>query len=250
VAEHTAYRQFLEETVLRNENVSAGQRFRVLQIANRVVFQAAFNSRAVDQMVAFAAEYGEELVNIVGDETLAASELLALMAHDYYTYTHATNVSVLSLLIARQIGMSVTDGIVALATGAVLHDMGKRQIAPALLNQRKPLTRRQRETIQEHPGRGFQELCGRQDLLWEQLMIVYQHHERLNGRGYPVGVAGEEIHPWARICAVADVYDAMASARPYRAAASLSEVWKVLEEGSDPEFDREFVKALRAVVPA
>lgn len=172
------------------------------------------------------------------------------MAHDYYTYTHATNVSVLALLIARQIGMGITDGIIALATGAVLHDIGKRHIAPALLNQEKRLTKAQFETIQEHPKLGFLELCDRQDLLWDQLMTVYQHHERYDGRGYPVGLVGDEIHPWARICAVADVYDAMSSARPYRAAMPLKKVWEVVEGGCGKEFDGEFVKALRSVVPS
>ncbi len=248
VDDHTAYHRFLKDTVLDDETVPAPKRFRVLQVANQAVFETAFSSRNSDQIVNFAGEYGEELAGLVGDETLAASELLNLMAHDYYTYTHATNVSVLSLLIASQVGMGVGDGIVALATGAVLHDVGKRQIAPALLNQRTPLSRQQRETIQEHSKFGFEELSDRQDILWDQLMVVYQHHERWDGRGYPVGLVGEEIHPWARICAVADVYDAMASSRPYRAALPLEKVWAVLEGGCDKEFDREFVTALKSVV--
>ncbi len=246
VSDHTAYRHFLIGTVLRDETVPASRRFRVLQTANRTVFETAFKHRTVDRVVGFAGEFGEELANIVSDDTLAASEMLDLMAHDYYTYTHATNVSVLSLLIAREIGMGVTDGIVALATGAVLHDLGKRGIAPALLNERKRLTKRQLETLQEHPILGFQEVCGRQDVLRDQLMMIYQHHERWDGRGYPVGAVGEEIHPWARICAVADVYDAMSSARPYRAAMPTKEVWKVLNDGSGRHFDPEFVKALKS----
>jgi HD-GYP domain-containing protein (c-di-GMP phosphodiesterase class II) len=248
VDDHATYLRFLRETVLGNEDVPAAKKFRILQIANRAVFQMAFNSRKVDRLVNFAGEYGEELANLVCDDSLAASELLNLMAHDYYTYTHATNVSVLTLLIANQIGMGLADGIVALATGAVLHDIGKRQIAPALLNQRTPLTQSQRQTIREHSALGFAELADRQDLLWDQLMMVYQHHERWDGRGYPVGLVGDEIHPWARICAVADVYDAMASSRPYRAALPLERVWEVLEGGSDKEFDREYVAALQSAV--
>jgi len=249
VDDHSAYRNFLVETILHNESVPTPKRFRILQTANKAVFEMAFSSRSAAQLVSFANEYGEELVGIVSDETVAGTELLDLMAHDYYTYTHATNVSVLSLLIARQIGMGVRDGIVALATGAVLHDLGKRRIAPALLNEKKRLTKRQFETLQEHPKLGFLEVCDRSDVLWNQLMMIYQHHEHWDGRGYPVGASGEEIHPWARMCAVADVYDAMSSARPYRAPAPIHEVWEVLEKGCGQHFDAEYVKALKSVVP-
>ncbi len=248
VADHVAYRDYLVQTVLRNHEVPGPRRFHVLKIANQAVFQSAFGHRNPGKLVDFAAEYGDELAAIISEENLAVSEVLRLMEHDYYTYTHATNVSVLSLLIAQQIGLGVHDGIVALASGAVLHDIGKRQIAPALLNEKKPLSAEQWETIQQHPKLGFIELCGRHDLIWGQLMMVYQHHERWDGRGYPVGTVGEEIHPWARICAVADVYDAMVSARPYRGGLPASKVWEVLETGCNREFDGEFVKALKSVV--
>lgn len=248
VADHTAYRDYLIETVLRNQDVPAPRRFHILKIANRAVFQSAFGNRNPAKLVGFATEYGDDLAEIISEDDLQVGEVLGLMEHDYYTYTHATNVSVLCLLIARKLGLGVRDGIVALASGAVLHDIGKRQIAPALLNQQKPLSPEQFETIQQHPKLGFVELCKRHDLLWGQLMMVYQHHEKWDGRGYPVGFVGEEIHPWARICSVADVYDAMASARPYRRALPATKVWEVLEGGCNRDFDEEFVKALKSAV--
>ena len=243
-----AYRDYLIDTVLRNEDVPAPRRFQILKIANRAVFQSAFGSRNPARLVGFASEYGDDLAEILSEDDLQVGEVLGLMEHDYYTYTHATNVSALCLLIARELGMGVRDGIVALASGAILHDIGKRHIAPALLNQKKPLSQEQFETIQEHPKLGFMELCRRKDLIRSQLMMVYQHHEKWDGRGYPVGFAGEEIHPWARICSVADVYDAMASARPYRGALPVSKVWEVLDSGCNRDFDGEFVKALKSVV--
>ena len=249
VDDHSAYRQFLVDTVLHNDEVPTPKRFRILQTVNKAVFEMAFSSRNAEQLVRFANDYGEELVTIVSDETLAGNELLGLMAHDYYTYTHATNVSVLALLIAQKVGMGVTDGIVALATGAVLHDLGKRQIAPALLNEKRRLTKQQFEAIQEHPKLGFLEVAKRQDVLWGQLMMIYQHHEHWDGRGYPVGATGDEIHPWARMCAVADVYDATSSARPYRVGMPIKAVWEILDNGSGQHFDPEFVKALKSVVP-
>lgn len=248
ISDHRAYRNYLDNTVLRNSELPATQRFKILQVANRAIFQLAFHSRKPDMLVKFAAEYGDELTAVVCDENLVLSDLLPLMTHDYYTYTHATNVCTLSLMIACTLGMRPADGLVGLASAALLHDIGKRRIAPAILNQRTPLNRQQREMIRQHPKWGFQELCLRQDIISDQLMVVYQHHERWNGRGYPVGLVGKEIHPWARICAVADVYDAMSSARPYRDALPLGDVWRRLRKGANRDFDDEIIKCLRSSV--
>ncbi len=248
IADHRAYRNYLDDTVLRNPDLPATQRFKILQVANRAIFQLAFRSRKPDMLVKFAAEYGDELTTVVCDENLVLSDLLPLMTHDYYTYTHATNVCTLSLMIACTMGMKPADGLVGLASGALLHDIGKRKIAPALLNQRTPLNPEQRDTIRQHPKWGFQELCHRQDIIYDQLMVVYQHHERWNGRGYPVGLVGEEIHPWARICAVADVYDCASSVRPYRDAMPLGDVWRRLRKGANRDYDGEMVTCLRSAV--
>ena len=68
--------------------------------------------------------------------------------------------------------------------------------------------------MQEHPARGFKELCRREDLAWGQLMMVYSHHERCDGRGYPVGMVQTEIHEYARLCAIADVSKRCAAIDP------------------------------------
>jgi HD-GYP domain-containing protein (c-di-GMP phosphodiesterase class II) len=73
-------------------------------------------------------------------------------------------------------------------------------------------------------------------------MMVYQHHERLDGSGYPAGLTGDEIHPWARICAVADVFDAMTCQRSYRRAIALSEVYSHLLQFAGKRFDAEVVE--------
>ena len=76
------------------------------------------------------------------------------------------------------------------------------KIPRRVLNAPQKLTPAEREIIQRHPQIGFEELSGDDDLTWSQLMMVYQHHERLDGRGYPVGIVADEIDPWAKICAV------------------------------------------------
>jgi HD-GYP domain-containing protein (c-di-GMP phosphodiesterase class II) len=83
---------------------------------------------------------------------------------------------------------------------------------------------------------------------WGALMMVYQHHERCNGTGYPVGSVCEEIHPWAKICAIADVFDAMASDRSYHSGAAVTEVLKYFERQAGQGFDKEIVRCWNLMI--
>ena len=247
-SEHVAYRNYLRSAVLSNADLPATRRFKILQIANRAVLQQAFQNPRPDMVVDITQEYGRELATIVCNDDLVLTDLLPLMTHDYQTYTHATNVCTLALMIAAVMGMEFADGIVEMAAAMLLHDIGKRKIPSATLNQRLPLTPEQRDTFRQHPKWGFQELCRRQDITLEQLMVVYHHHEQWNGHGYPVGLVGEETHLWARICAVADAYDTLASSRPNQPARGQKEIWEILESGSGHRFDGNLVKCLKSAV--
>ena len=116
------------------------------------------------------------------------------------------------------------------------------------LNHPGRLNEEQWELVRKHPTDGFRALCHRSDVNWGQLMMTYQHHERLDGRGYPVGVVGKEIHDWARICKVADVFDALSSDRPYRKAEPINKVLEFLEQRIGTEFDEDMVQCLQATV--
>ena len=128
-----------------------------------------------------------------------------------------------------------------MAAGALLHDIGKRHIPSHVLNKPGKLTDDEWELVREHPTSGFRELAGRTDLSWPQLMMVYQHHERLDGSGYPAGILGDEMHPWARICAVVDVFDALTCHRSYRRPVPASEVCNYLNKYAGLWFDAEAV---------
>ena len=100
---------------------------------------------------------------------------------------------------------------------AVIHDLGKIQVPAEILSKPGKLTENEFGIIKTHPQIGFDILKGI-EFSWPIAQIVYQHHERMDGSGYPRGLAGEDILPEARILAVADVVEAMSSHRPYRPA--------------------------------
>jgi HD-GYP domain-containing protein (c-di-GMP phosphodiesterase class II) len=248
VASHIAYRDYLNREVIQNDQVPPPRRYQALRTANRAVFQNAFRSGNVKQMVEVAAELGQQMTDILCDENLVLGHLLPLMTHDYYTYTHVMNVCTYCLVLAVKLGIRQQAELLKIAEGALLHDLGKWHIPPAVLNHPGRLTEEQWELVRRHPIDGFRDLCLHSDLNWGQLMMVYQHHERLDGRGYPVGVVDGEIHGWARICKLADVFDALSSDRPYRKAEPIDWVLDFLNERAGTEFDKDMVQCLRKTI--
>jgi HD-GYP domain-containing protein (c-di-GMP phosphodiesterase class II) len=236
-----AYHNYLCEHVLYEPKVPTAFRIQALREVTRVAFENALGSNDCDQMVGLASKFGRDLATLVLERTIVFRDLFTTLEHDYYTFTHVCNVSMYCATIACRLGPSSESELADIAQGALLHDIGKRHIPPHVLNKPGKLTDAEWELVREHPGSGFRELASRKDLTWAQLMMVYQHHERLNGKGYPAGVTGEDIHPWARICAVADVFDALTCHRPYRRAVPVAGVCEYLKKHTDDWFDAEIV---------
>jgi HD-GYP domain-containing protein (c-di-GMP phosphodiesterase class II) len=236
-----AYRSYLCEHVLHQPKIPVAVRMKALREVTRVAFQDAMSAGDCGKLINVAGSFGHEMATMVAERSPAFSELFKTLEHDYFTFTHVCNVSLYCAVIARSMGTLDTGELSNLAAAALLHDIGKRHIPPHVLNKIEKLTNEEWDLIREHPISGFRELSSRGDLSWAQLMVVYQHHERLDGTGYPAGVKNDEIHPWARICAVADVFDALTCQRPYRKALPVSEACEHLKKHSGRWFDAEAV---------
>jgi hypothetical protein len=170
----------------------------------------------------------------------------ALEARDGYTRGHGERVGALSVLIGRELGLS--DGrLRSLLQGALLHDVGKIGIPDAILHKPGPLTDAEFDVIKEHPARGHQILGSSVGTHVEQ-SVVRHHHEKFDGSGYPDGLAGDAIPFEARIVAVADVYDALRSARAYRHAWDRDRAVAQIEEDAGTHFDPRCVDAFLRVV--
>jgi putative nucleotidyltransferase with HDIG domain len=244
----SAYREKMYEEVCRNESIPPVERFRVLRDINEAVFESAFRSGTIDDMVGFTEVMGNQLTSLISRKDIVIEELFAILQYDNGTYMHCVNVSTYCLLLATRLGLSDISDLESISSGALLHDIGKRHVQLSILNKPGLLTDEQRRHIQMHSTLGFLELALRDDLNWGQLMTVYQHHERMDGSGYPTGISGDEIHPWARICSIADVFHALTSIRPYRTPLSSHAALDVVEEQSGTYFDPEMVKCWNSIV--
>lgn len=248
LAEHERYCEHLRQVVLENPQLPAAERIQVLKAVNRSVFETAFQSVNTQRYVQFADQFAAELTRTVCEGDVGLTDIMKLAVHDYYTFTHVANVTTFCLLLARAMGYHDPQTLREIGTGALLHDYGKRAVSRSLLNYVGRLAESDRRALQQHPASGFRQLCLRPDVTWGQLMMVYQHHERPDGKGYPVGVRGDEIHPWARLCKVADVLDALTADRPYRRGDCPRSVVAMMERQADKEFDRETVECLRTMI--
>jgi HD-GYP domain-containing protein (c-di-GMP phosphodiesterase class II) len=223
------------------ESVPAAERFAALQLAMAVEIEHA--ARLVDcgPYVDVAEKLGRELSSLLVGSNVLPSDLFHLARHDFNTFSHVTNVASYSVIFAERLGLCDGSDFEPMAKAAILHDIGKRFIPASILSKPAKLDPEERAIIETHPQRGYEELCERNDMSHPQLMMVYQHHERFDGKGYPVGFQGEEIHPWARMLAVVDVFDAMTGTRPYRKPATAKQAMEYICQGAGTHFDPEMV---------
>lgn len=174
--------------------------------------------------------------------------LLNLLTHlqvkDEYVFEHSINVTLYSIAIAKKLGFSEKE-LYEIGLGAMLHDIGKLFIPKEILHKPGKLTDEEFNIVKQHTEFGFEVL--RKE--WEIPLVVahcaFQHHEKLDGTGYPRGIKENEIHRYAKVLAVADVFDALTSHRSYRKAMLPNDAMEILMAGCHHHFDEEVVKAFK-----
>ncbi|HPD30006.1 MAG TPA: HD domain-containing phosphohydrolase [Phycisphaerae bacterium] len=184
----------------------------------------------------------------VDEDQVGFSYLMDMATHDYYTVTHMVNVGVGCGLLAKQLKPDDSQWHAALIEGGLLHHVGKRRIPTEILNKEGKLSPEEWELVKSHPGTGFDLIKTNPAMSQIVMDMVHSHHERFDGAGYPIGLAGEQISEEARICSVIDVFDAICAARPYRGPLPPEQTLKVLAEGKSTCFDPEMVDAWDAIV--
>ena len=199
-----------------------------------------------DRLESLVRKKTEQLTSSFVGTTQAISELLE--SRDPYTAGHARGVTDLAVRIAQRMGMPEEE-IEGLKVCGILHDLGKVVISSGILSKPGKLSDHEFGIIRQHPETAFQALH-RIPFPWPVAEVVLQHHERLDGKGYPRGLKDKEIHPWARILAVADTVDAMITHRPYRPALPKKIVIEELNRGRGIRYDSRVVDECKAIIQA
>jgi uncharacterized domain HDIG len=212
------------------------------QEANDVV-KEAFNSIKNDRW--YSEQKVEQLVHdivySIGRNPDALLSLTQIKSPEEYTRTHSINVCFLVTIMAQALGYS-EGPLFEAALGGLLHDIGKMRVSESILNKPGKYTDWEFNAMKKHPEHGFDIVKYKSKIPELAKAVIYQHHERFNGSGYPLGLKGEAIQEVALIGAVADVYDAITTNRAYRPAVLPNKAIAMLFEGRNRDFSKKIVE--------
>jgi hypothetical protein len=213
-----------------------------------------FGTPEVRLLQSLAAQLGLALTNADLYEDLKSfltntvkTLVAAIDAKDSYTAGHSERVNIVSMLLGNEMNLELQE-LEALYWGSLLHDVGKIGMPESILNKPGQLDDTEIEIVKQHPSRGW-EMLHAIDKLRGAADGVRLHHERWDGKGYPLGLAGEDIPRIARIIAVADTFDAIISNRSYRKGQSAARALEIIDSVSGSQFDPAVVETLRRLLP-
>lgn len=185
------------------------------------------------------------------DHITKSEEILTVLSdaflYDNYIYQHSLQVAIYSIAIAKEMHYNSVE-ILQIGIGAILHDIGKMMIPQEILKKPDQLTNEEYELMKLHTKYGFDVLRNLHTISLLSAHCAFQHHERLDGSGYPRGLVDFEIHPYAKIIAVADVFDAVTSNRVYRDKMLPSRGMEIIKEGSGTLYDPKVVNAFKRCI--
>jgi putative nucleotidyltransferase with HDIG domain len=167
------------------------------------------------------------LMNAINSTDAIAVDISALKTSDEYTFKHSVDVATMSMVLAKQQGLSQKQ-IYEIGVAGLLHDIGKTKIPLDILNKPARLTDEEFAVMKQHPVFGYRMIKDRDEFSNEICMAVLQHHEKMNSKGYPVGFPSDKITQYARILTIADIYDALVTERPYKSAFSQREAVEMI----------------------
>ena len=190
------------------------------------------------------------LYDLVDEIVTSKNNLIAITdirLHDDYTYGHSVNVAIIAVKMGLLMDYNQLK-LADLAVGSLFHDIGMTKIPMEFLNKKRDLTEEEMKVIRTHPETGYAFLRQNQEVSTVSAHVALQHHERYDGSGYPKGIAGDAIHEFARIVAVADVFDSLTTERIYRRAKTIPEALIIIEGKKGTDFDPQIVETFMKVI--
>lgn len=178
-----------------------------------------YNNTESDDFIDATNNIANDLMKAITDNESIAVDISALKVSDEYTFKHSVDVATMAMIIGKQHGLTEKE-VYEIGIAGLLHDIGKTKIPNELLNKAGKLTDEEFLLMKQHALFGYSILKDKKELSDSVLMGVLQHHEKLNGKGYPLGVPEEKIYEYAKIISTADIYDALVTERPYKKAFS------------------------------
>ncbi len=238
------YKSRYLSSILTDPKVSAHEKADVAFSTSMKSIRDVFESTE-SRTVKHVEKNAEEMVRLILREDEVMDNLIWINSHDHYTYQHSVRVGIYATALSIKLfGSKLTKKeMVDLSAGYFLHDIGMAQVPLKILDKQTPLSPTEWGIIRMHPMWGYDRLLETGHLTPEAAAIVLSHHERDNGSGYPFAREGEGIPVYAKICAIADMFESLTAIRPYRQQKDPFQALKLMQDEMSDEFDPELFKA-------
>ncbi len=232
---YTKYLESLHKTDLPDKSKSL-----LIKENAKIAIRDIFAEPEKEDNIKKASSAVEKISDSIIDEKNVLYDLISKINHDYYLYTHSVNVAVLSIGLGMSIGLSSSD-IFFLGTGAILHDIGKSSLPPYILHKPQRLTPGEFKIMKNHVFEGLRILSRHECFPKESISAIAQHHEKLSGEGYPLGLKASDITLYGKITAIADCYDALTTQNPYKYSYSPFSALNILVKETE-HYERELLE--------
>ena len=226
----------LDDVQVEDEKLSELKQVAMNKISSIMNNIHSCNKRGVKESLCVV----EDLVHYIIDNGDVNKSLYDIKTYDNYTYIHSIDTCIMATFLGISQGLK-EEQLKDLGTGGILHDIGKTKVPFSIINKKGPLTNEEFAEIKKHPIYGKEILEKNINISDPIVKAVAQHHERVDGRGYPYNLEGNQISKLAKIICVCDVYDAVSNDRVYRKKFSPNEAYELILAGSGAAFDDKVV---------
>ena len=233
--------------IVRNPKIVPRDKLQIVHGAGSSVVRDLMGGPMSSGDLARASGITDHTIQCILHDPAIPGHLLCMAVHERTVASHMFIVAALGVLLGLDVFGAEHESVQALGLAGMLHDMGKLTIPPGVLNKVGPLTREETELIHQHPVESVRLVGESEHIAPLVRTIILQHHERVDGLGYPIGVKGDELLSESRMLSIVDSFHAMIGRRSYRAALSVDEATRVLFSQAGKQFDRELLERWRVV---
>lgn len=239
-----AYKNYVHEQI--KSDLAPKEKALILRESTFSLIEELFESPDVSQALEDSKQTIGQFIQLMDEDSSAMANLLGLSSHDFYTYNHSLDVGIYSLGLAQAVGYQGED-LSELGRGALFHDIGKRNVAVEIITKAGPLDEVEWAQMRKHPQFGLG-ILNEYNVSDEIKACCLEHHESHQGNGYPQSLDAEEIHPMARIVAIADTYDALTTKRSYNQPMTPKDALIFMKEKLAARFDPELLTAMHSIL--
>jgi putative nucleotidyltransferase with HDIG domain len=243
-AERATYQKFVRDGLMSTD-LDTKQKALILRESTMVLVEELFERPDIENALKDARQVVDDFVKFMDEDAAAMVNLIGLSSHDFYTYNHSLDVSIYSLGLGHAVGFRGHD-LKELGLGGLFHDIGKRFVPLEIICKNGPLNDEEWALMQKHPTYGLK-ILSEHNSAENVVACAFEHHESLQGNGYPQKLTADEIHPMARVVAVADTYDALTTKRSYNDPMKPTEAIELMTGKLGGKYDPEVLRALIAI---